>query len=64
MIQFMEKMKTKGFLENYYFIEDIELFCNSDESHYDKKGINLLLKLRNKYKKFLKLWTLELPPKR
>ena len=37
-----ENYHFKVFLEKYFFIEDIEIFCsNSDEEHYGEECINL-----------------------
>ena len=42
-------MKTKVFLEKYYFIKGIEIYCsNSDEEYYDEECINLFLKTLKK----------------
>ena len=39
-----ENYYPKVFLEKYYFIEDIEIFCsNSDEEYYDEECMNLFL---------------------
>ena len=50
MIQFLGKIKTsKVFLEKYYFIEDIEIYCsNSDEEYYDKECLYLFLETLEK----------------
>ena len=49
---FKEKMKTitlKCFLEKYYFIEDIEIYCsNFDEEYHDGECINLFLEALRK----------------
>ena len=40
----MKTIILKCYLEKYYFIEDIEIFCsNSDEEHYDEECLNLFL---------------------
>ena len=50
----MEKMKTKVFLEKYYFIKGIEIYCSNsdeeyyDEEYYDEECINLFLKTLKK----------------
>ena len=45
----MKTIILKFFLEKYYFIEDIEVFCsNSDEEYYDEKCINLFLETLTK----------------
>ena len=70
MVQFIEKIKTiilNFFLEKYYFIEDIEIFCsNFDEEYYDEECINVFLEaLKKKEKKIgnsFKLETLKFPP--
>ena len=37
------------FLEKYYFIEDVEIYCsNSDEEYYDEGCINLFLETLKK----------------
>ena len=37
------------FLEKYYFIEDVEIYCsNCDEEYYDEECINLLSKALKK----------------
>ena len=42
-------MKTKVFLEKYYFLEDIEICCsNSDKIYYDEESINLFLETLKK----------------
>ena len=39
------KYYRKVFLEKYYFIEDVEIYCsNSDKEYYDEEWINLFLK--------------------
>ena len=57
MIQFIENENyyPKVFLEKYYFIEDIKIYCsNSDEEHYGEECVNLVLETL-KEKKFLVL---------
>ena len=42
------------FLEKYYFIEDMEIYCsNSDEEYYDEECINLFLGTPKKQEIFL-----------
>ena len=42
------------FLEKYYFIEDVEIYCsNSDEEYYDEGCINLFLETLKKWEIFL-----------
>ena len=44
-----ENYYPKVFLEKYYFIEEIEIFCsNSDKKFYDEKCINLFLETLKK----------------
>ena len=44
-----ENYYLEVFLEKYYFIKDIEIFCsNSDEEYYDEECINLFLETLKK----------------
>ena len=44
-----ENYYPKVFLEKYYFIEDIEIYCsNSDEEYYDEECIYLFFKTPKK----------------
>ena len=44
-----EKNYHKVFLQKYYFIEDIEIFCIiSDEEYYEKECINSVLETLKK----------------
>ena len=44
-----ENCYPKLFLEKYYFIEDIEIYCsNSDEEYDDEEYMNLFLETLNK----------------
>ena len=54
----MKTIILKFFLEKYYFIEDIEIFCrNTDKEYYDEEYKNLFL-----FFNFFKLGTLKFPP--
>ena len=45
------------FFGNFYFTEDIEIFCsNSDKNYYDEEFMNLFLETLKKMKKYKKFF--------
>ena len=54
-----ENYCLKVFLEKYYFIEDIGIYCS--EEYYDEECISLFLETPKK-NFFFKRWILEFPP--